>query len=44
MFGTDAVPDGIRDRSRSTGRWSLEILFAGSIGRTDLPGGDHGAT
>ena len=44
MFGTDAVPDGIRDqvevdRTMVTG----DVLFAGSIGRTDLPGGDHGA-
>ena len=41
MFGIDDVPDGIReqadvDRTMVTG----DVLFAGSIGRTDLPGGD----
>ncbi|GAA6527933.1 MBL fold metallo-hydrolase [Intrasporangium sp. DVR] len=44
MFGTDGVPDGVADqvdvdRTMLTG----DVLFAGSIGRTDLPGGDHGA-
>lgn len=44
MFGTDRVPDGIReqvdvDRTMITG----DVLFAGAIGRTDLPGGDPNA-
>jgi glyoxylase-like metal-dependent hydrolase (beta-lactamase superfamily II) len=42
MFGLDAVPDGLPaeeglDRTMVSG----DVLFAGSIGRTDLPGGDH---
>lgn len=41
MFGIDAVPDGLPpeeglDRTMVSG----DVLFAGSIGRTDLPGGD----
>jgi len=41
MFGLDAVPDGLPpeeglDRTMVSG----DVLFAGSIGRTDLPGGD----
>jgi hydroxyacylglutathione hydrolase len=41
MFGLDLVPDGLAgqvdvDRTMLTG----DVLFAGSIGRTDLPGGD----
>lgn len=44
MFGFDQVPDGIDpsvgvDRTMVSG----DVLFAGSIGRTDLPGGDHAA-
>ena len=44
MFGTDAVPNGIRDEVEvDRTMLSGDVLFAGSIGRTDLPGGDHGA-
>ena len=44
MFGLGAVPDGLPpeeglDRTMVSG----DVLFAGSIGRTDLPGGDHPA-
>ena len=44
MFGVYRVPDGIAgeagvDRTMVTG----DVLFAGSIGRTDLPGGDPAA-
>ena len=44
MFALDGVPDGIRaeepvDRTLVSG----DVLFAGSIGRTDLPGGSHPA-
>ena len=44
MFGLGRVPDGIGgqvevDRTMISG----DVLFAGSIGRTDLPGGSHDA-
>lgn len=42
LFDLAGVPAGIDadvDRTVLTG----DVLFAGSIGRTDLPGGDHGA-
>ncbi len=44
MFALDRVPDGVPaeaevDRTLISG----DVLFAGSIGRTDLPGGDHAA-
>ncbi|WP_091782201.1 MBL fold metallo-hydrolase [Pedococcus dokdonensis] len=44
MFALDAVPDGIADQvdvDRTV--LSGDVLFAGSIGRTDLPGGDPAA-
>lgn len=44
MFGLDVVPEGLPateeiDRTMLSG----DVLFAGSIGRTDLPGGDDAA-
>ncbi|KGN38616.1 MBL fold metallo-hydrolase [Knoellia subterranea] len=44
MFGIGLLPEGVRapeelDRTMITG----DVLFAGSIGRTDLPGGSHDA-
>lgn len=44
MFALEAVPDGIREQvdvERTV--ISGDVLFAGSIGRTDLPGGSHAA-
>jgi glyoxylase-like metal-dependent hydrolase (beta-lactamase superfamily II) len=43
MFGLPQVPDGITGVAVSSTVLSGDVLFAGSIGRTDLPGGDHGA-
>jgi glyoxylase-like metal-dependent hydrolase (beta-lactamase superfamily II) len=40
MFALPGVPDG--DEGSST-VLSGDVLFAGSIGRTDLPGGDPAA-
>lgn len=41
MFAVDAVPDGIADQVEvDRTLLSGDVLFAGSIGRTDLPGGD----
>jgi len=40
MFTLDQVPDGIEAGSTVL---SGDVLFAGSIGRTDLPGGNHAA-
>lgn len=40
LYGLDDVPTGVNaevDRTVLSG----DVLFAGSIGRTDLPGGDH---
>ncbi|MEO6996939.1 MAG: MBL fold metallo-hydrolase [Terracoccus sp.] len=44
MFGLERVPEGVGgqvevDRTMISG----DVLFAGSIGRTDLPGGSHDA-
>jgi hydroxyacylglutathione hydrolase len=42
MFTTDEVPDEVRGQVGST-VVSGDVLFAGSIGRTDLPGGSDAA-
>ncbi|MEO7421620.1 MAG: MBL fold metallo-hydrolase [Ornithinibacter sp.] len=44
MFGLDVVPDWLPDAEEiDRTMLSGDVLFAGSIGRTDLPGGDHAA-
>ncbi|WP_370893272.1 MBL fold metallo-hydrolase [Janibacter sp. GXQ6167] len=44
MFATDRVPTGVSDQVEVDRTLiSGDVLFAGSIGRTDLPGGSHEA-
>lgn len=43
LFTLDDVPDGLSGAEVSSTVLSGDVLFAGSIGRTDLPGGDHAA-
>jgi hydroxyacylglutathione hydrolase len=44
MFALETVPDGLpADEDLDRTMVSGDVLFAGSIGRTDLPGGDHDA-
>ncbi len=45
MFAVDGVPDQVTgaDVELTSTLLSGDVLFAGSIGRTDLPGGDHAA-
>lgn len=43
LFTLPDVPDGLRGVDAGSTVLSGDVLFAGSIGRTDLPGGDHEA-
>lgn len=43
IFRTTGVPEGIPADDLDQTVLSGDVLFAGSIGRTDLPGGDHAA-
>ncbi|QFG68565.1 MBL fold metallo-hydrolase [Ornithinimicrobium pratense] len=43
LFSLGGVPDGIPSEELGRTMLSGDVLFAGSIGRTDLPGGDHAA-
>ncbi|TWE12871.1 glyoxylase-like metal-dependent hydrolase (beta-lactamase superfamily II) [Rudaeicoccus suwonensis] len=44
MFALDGIPDGVPAEAEvTTTMLTGDVLFAGSIGRTDLPGGDHAA-
>ena len=43
VFVLDAVPDGLAGADATSTALSGDMLFAGSIGRTDLPGGDPAA-
>ncbi|WP_131104768.1 MBL fold metallo-hydrolase [Ornithinimicrobium sufpigmenti] len=43
LFSLAGVPDGIPSDELERTMLSGDVLFAGSIGRTDLPGGDHAA-